>query len=300
MKTILVTGGTVFVSRYVASYFVARGDRVYVLNRGTRPQPAGVTPLLADRHALGGLLRSMTFDAVLDMTAYHADDIILLLDALSDFATYVLLSSSAVYPETAFQPIQEETALGPNRFWGAYGLGKIGAEHALLGRVPNAYILRPPYLYGPMNNLYREAFVFDCALQNRPFCLPQDGQMGLQFFYIEDLCRFLDVLLDTRPAQTVFNLGHPQSLPVAEWVRLCYAAVGKVPAFVSVDGTVEQRAYFCFRPYEYRLDVAKQQALLPSLTPMAEGLDASLAWYLAHPDSVNRKPYLDYIDHCLL
>lgn len=300
MKTILVTGGTVFVSRYVASYFVARGDRVYVLNRGTRPQPAGVTPLLADRHALGGLLRSMTFDAVLDMTAYHADDIILLLDALSDFGTYVLLSSSAVYPETAFQPIQEETALGPNRFWGAYGLGKIGAEHALLGRVPNAYILRPPYLYGPMNNLYREAFVFDCALQNRPFCLPQDGQMGLQFFYIEDLCRFLDVLLDTRPAQTVFNLGHPQSLPVAEWVRLCYAAVGKVPAFVSVDGTVEQRAYFCFRPYEYRLDVAKQQALLPSLTPMAEGLDASLAWYLAHPDSVNRKPYLDYIDHCLL
>lgn len=300
MKTILVTGGTVFVSRYVASYFVARGDRVYVLNRGTRPQPAGVTPLLADRHALGGLLRSMTFDAVLDMTAYHADDIILLLDALSDFGTYVLLSSSAVYPETAFQPIQEETALGPNRFWGAYGLGKIGAEHALLGRVPNAYILRPPYLYGPMNNLYREAFVFDCALQNRPFCLPQDGQMGLQFFYIEDLCRFLDVLLDTRPAQTVFNLGHPQSLPVAEWVRLCYAAVGKVPAFVSVDGTVEQRAYFCFRPYEYRLDVAKQQALLPSLTPMAEGLDASLAWYLAHPDSVNQKPYLDFIDCCLL
>lgn len=300
MKTILVTGGTVFVSRYVASYFVARGDRVYVLNRGTRPQPAGVTPLLADRHALGGLLRSMTFDAVLDMTAYHADDIILLLDALSDFGTYVLLSSSAVYPETAFQPIQEETALGPNRFWGAYGLGKIGAEHALLGRVPNAYILRPPYLYGPMNNLYREAFVFDCALQNRPFCLPQDGQMGLQFFYIEDLCRFLDVLLDTRPAQTVFNLGYPQSLPVAEWVRLCYAAVGKVPAFVSVDGTVEQRAYFCFRPYEYRLDVAKQQALLPSLTPMAEGLDASLAWYLAHPDSVNRKPYLDFIDCCLL
>lgn len=300
MKTILVTGGTVFVSRYVASYFVARGDRVYVLNWGTRPQPEGVTPLLADRHALGGLLRSMTFDAVLDMTAYQADDVSLLLDALDDFRTYVLLSSSAVYPETAPQPFQEETSLGPNRFWGAYGLGKIEAEQALLGRVPNAYILRPPYLYGPMNNLYREAFVFDCALQNRPFFLPQDGQMGLQFFYIEDLCRFLDVLLDTRPAQTVFNLGHPQSLSVADWVRLCYAAVGKVPTFVSVDEAVEQRSYFCFRPYAYRLDVAKQQALLPSLTPMAEGLDASLAWYLAHPDSVNRKPYLDFIDRCLL
>lgn len=300
MKTILVTGGTVFVSRYVASHFVARGDRVYVLNRGTRPQVEGATPLLADRHALDGLLRSMTFDAVLDMTAYHADDVVLLLDALGDFGTYVLLSSSAVYPETASQPFREETAPGPNRFWGDYGLGKIEAEQALLGRVPNAYILRPPYLYGPMNNLYREAFVFDCAMRNRPFCLPQNGQMGLQFFYIEDLCRFLDVLLDTRPAQTVFNLGNPQSLSVSEWVRLCYAAAGKTPAFRSVDGTVEQRSYFCFHLYEYRLDVAKQQALLPALMPMAEGLDASLAWYLAHPDSVNRRPYLEYIDRWLL
>lgn len=300
MKTILVTGGTVFVSRYVASHFVARGDRVYVLNRGTRPQVEGATPLLADRHALDGLLRSMTFDAVLDMTAYHADDVVLLLDALGDFGTYVLLSSSAVYPETASQPFREETAPGPNRFWGDYGLGKIEAEQALLGRVPNAYILRPPYLYGPMNNLYREAFVFDCAMRNRPFCLPQNGQMGLQFFYIEDLCRFLDVLLDTRPAQTVFNLGNPQSLSVAEWVRLCYAAAGKTPAFQSVDGTVEQRSYFCFHLYEYRLDVAKQQALLPALTPMAEGLDASLAWYLAHSDGVNRRPYLEYIDRWLL
>ncbi len=300
MKTILITGGTVFVSRYVASHFSAQGDRVYVLNRGTRPQVEGVTPLLADRHALGDLLRSMTFDAVLDMTAYHAEDVTLLLDALGSFGTYVLLSSSAVYPENAPQPFREETALGPNRFWGDYGLGKIEAERALLGRVPNAYILRPPYLYGPMNNLYREAFVFDCALWNRPFYLPQDGQMGLQFFSIEDLCRFLDVLLDTRPAQTVFNLGNPQSLSVAEWVGLCYAAAGKAPAFVSVDESVAQRSYFCFHPYEYQLDVTRQQALLPTLTPMAEGLDASLAWYLAHPNDVNRRPYLDYIDRCLL
>lgn len=38
MKTMLVTGGTVFVSRYVAEYYVAQGYDVYVLNRNTRPQ----------------------------------------------------------------------------------------------------------------------------------------------------------------------------------------------------------------------------------------------------------------------
>lgn len=32
MKKVLVTGGTVFVSKYVASYYVEKGYDVYVLN----------------------------------------------------------------------------------------------------------------------------------------------------------------------------------------------------------------------------------------------------------------------------
>lgn len=38
MKKILVTGGTVFVSKYVAGYFRDNGYEVYVLNRNTKPQ----------------------------------------------------------------------------------------------------------------------------------------------------------------------------------------------------------------------------------------------------------------------
>lgn len=42
MKKLLVTGGTVFVSRFIAEYFVSKGDDVYVLNRNTRVQSKGV------------------------------------------------------------------------------------------------------------------------------------------------------------------------------------------------------------------------------------------------------------------
>ena len=52
MRKILVTGGTVFVSRFIAEYYVAKGDEVYVLNRNTRPQSAAVKLIQADRHAL--------------------------------------------------------------------------------------------------------------------------------------------------------------------------------------------------------------------------------------------------------
>ena len=53
MKTVLVTGGTVFVSRYIAEYYCAAGYDVYVLNRNTREQSQGVKLIEADRHHLG-------------------------------------------------------------------------------------------------------------------------------------------------------------------------------------------------------------------------------------------------------
>ena len=58
MKKILVTGGTTFVSKYVADYFVNAGYEVYVLNRNTKPQVQGVKLIEADRHNLRGILKS--------------------------------------------------------------------------------------------------------------------------------------------------------------------------------------------------------------------------------------------------
>jgi nucleoside-diphosphate-sugar epimerase len=49
MRKILVTGGTVFVSKYVAEYYLNQGDKVYVLNRNTREQPIGAILIEADR-----------------------------------------------------------------------------------------------------------------------------------------------------------------------------------------------------------------------------------------------------------
>lgn len=298
MKTVLVTGGTVFVSRYVAEYYVAKGYDVSVLNRNSRQQSAGVKLIQADRHDLGDTLRGLHFDVVID-TAYTAGDVDSLLDALGSYGEYILISSSAVYPEYAPQPFTEETPLGPNRYWGKYGTNKIEAERALLARDPNAYILRPPYLYGQMNNVYREAFVFDCALEGRRFYLPGDGEMKLQFFHVDDLCRFIDVLLRRRPGQHIFNVGSRDAVSIRQWVELCYRAAGKQAEFVHVYDEVEQRNYFSFYGYEYYLDVTKQYELLGDVKPLEEGLREAFDWYKDNPDQVNKKPYLEYIDRHL-
>ncbi|MBR4027896.1 MAG: NAD-dependent epimerase/dehydratase family protein, partial [Lachnospiraceae bacterium] len=211
MKKILVTGGTVFVSRYIAEYYVKKGYDVYVLNRNSKKQSKGVTLIEADRHYLGEVLRTYSFDIIID-TAYNSNDVELLLDAVGEYKDYILISSSAVYPEYVPQPFKEDTILALNKYWGKYGTDKIEAEQVLMKRNPNAYIVRPPYLYGPMNTVYREAFVFDCALADRKFYLPKDGEMQLQFFHIHDLCRFIDNILINRPEQHIFNVGNKETV----------------------------------------------------------------------------------------
>lgn len=296
MKTILVTGGTVFVSRFAAEYFVKKGWRVYVLNRGTRPQSDGVTLIQADRHDIGDKLRGLYFDAVLDITAYTARDVNSLLDALGEFDKYIFISSSAVYPETTPQPFSESAPTGKNRIWGSYGENKAQAERALSERWPEAYILRPPYLYGPMNNLYREAFAFDCALSGRRFCLPQDGKMNLQLLHVADLCRFMEMILEKSSDRRIFNVGNSETVTVRDWAVLCYKAAGKEPRFFNVRARIAQRNYFCFYDYDYRLDVSAQNALLPAVVPLEQGLRESLEWYLNNRSGVSKKPYLQFID----
>lgn len=296
MRNILVTGGTVFVSRYVAEYFVRQGEKVFVLNRNNRPQVEGVTLLEGDRHQLGDLLREYSFDVIVDVTAYTKEDVKDLLDALGNFGQYIFISSSAVYPETLPRPFTETQECGENIFWGAYGTDKIEAERYLLEQVPKAYIIRPPYLYGPMNNVYREAFVFDCADSNRVFYLPQDGSMGLQFFHVEDLCRVIEAIIEKQPGNHIFNVGNPKQVTIREWVKLCYQAAGKTPEFREVSTEHAYRSYFCFANYDYVLDVSRQQEILADTKPLAEGLREAYAWYEKNKEQVNRRDYFSYIE----
>ena len=241
-------------------------------------------------------MKDTYFDVVADITAYDAQDIVDLYNALGTFGQYIMISSSAVYPEYGVLPFLEDSKTAENKFWGKYGIDKLEAEKALLERVKDAYILRPPYLYGPMNNVYREAFVFDCAKADRKFYLPKDGSMKLQFFHVRDLCRLMEVIINDNPSDHIFNVGNKDTISIKDWVSMCYACLGKVPTFVNVYNDIEQRKYFSFYQYEYCLDVQRQNKIYPNTIPLDTGLKEAVAWYLENETEVNKKPYFDYID----
>ena len=104
---ILVTGGTTFVSKYVAEYFVNKGNEVYVINRNTREQVDGVVLIEGDRMNLDDKLKNLHFDVVVD-TAYNKEQVSTLVNSIGSFNDYIFISSSAVYPETNPQPFTEK------------------------------------------------------------------------------------------------------------------------------------------------------------------------------------------------
>lgn len=295
MKRILVTGGTVFVSKYVAKYFELKKYEVYVLNRGTKKQVENVNLICSDRNNLKNSLQYYSFDAIIDVCGYNQKDIKNILDAVGEFKDYIFISSSAVYPETNMQPFSEKQGIGLNSIWGKYGTDKIEAEEYLLSRVTDAYILRPPYLYGPMQNVYREPFVFECALKNRKFYIPNDGKMKLQFFHVDDLCKIIEKIIEKHPKEHIINVGNKELVDINTFVELCYKIVGTPLEKVYVTNHDNQRDYFSFYNYEYVLDVSIQNELLPVQKKLFDGLKESYEWFKDNSDEVVKKDYIKFI-----
>ncbi|WP_455822853.1 NAD-dependent epimerase/dehydratase family protein [Clostridium butyricum] len=296
MKRILVTGGTVFVSKYVAKYFQSNNYEVYVLNRGSKQQIENINLICANRNNLKDCLKDFYFDSIIDVCGYNQQDIKNILDAVGGFKDYIFISSSAVYPETNMQSFSENQSIGVNKIWGKYGIDKIEAEEYLISKVPNAYILRSPYLYGPMQNVYREPFVFECALKNRKFYIPNDGKMKLQFFHVDDLCKVIEKILEKHPTNHIYNVGNTESIDINTFIELCYKVVGTPLEKVYVTEHNNQRDYFSFYDYEYSLDVTKQSELLMEEKDLFEGLKESYKWFKNNYNEVEKKDYIKYIE----
>lgn len=293
----LVLGGTQFVSRALAMELIAAGHEVSILTRGQRPVDyRGLSEhIVADRKDPSSMrcLRGRTFDAVWDVSGYDAADAQGVLDALlpAEGTRYVFVSSGAVYrPSDA--PVGEDAPTGGNEHWGAYGLDKLAAEELLARRQRqegfDLAVVRPAYVYGPGNNLYREAFFFDRIAAGRAVPVPRGGTTA-QFVFIADLVRML-VSLATCPFRgyEAFNCAYPEAVGWKELVRAAAAAVGGEVRLKEVDcrGSFEARSFFPFRDCTYLLDAgkAKRWGLEAPSTALREGMRASCAWYrLARP-----------------
>src|SRR5205814_218803 len=210
---------------------------------------------------------------------------------------YVFMSSVAAYGDGLNH--HEGDALAPDDAPDLYVRNKAMSERALFRlhqRIGLPVVtLRPPYIYGPGNPYYREAFFWDRLRAGRPIIIPGDGRRLMQFVYIQDLVKAaLRVVEEPAAAGHAFNIANALPVSQTEAVEAFAKAIRKTPKFVRSPRDYILRAgghpmgpklyfgvYLDMPPIT--LVTAKAQRVLKfKPTDFAAGLAETYKWYVRH------------------
>jgi nucleoside-diphosphate-sugar epimerase len=244
---VLVIGGTLFIGRSLVKELLKAGHDVTVMHR--RPEHdlgKKVASLMADRNDPDGVRRAMSgqrFDVVFDnvydwergTTAAQVEGTA---KACGNHLTrYIFMSSVAAYGDGLNH--HEGDALAPDDHPEAYARNKAMSERALF-RMHHRYglpivTIRPPYVYGPGNPFYREAFFWDRFRDARPIILPGDGRRLMQFVFVKDLVTAcLRAMEETQAVGHAFNIANPRPVTQMDAVLAFAQAAGKKATLVRI------------------------------------------------------------------
>ena len=102
---------------------------------------------------------------------------------------------------------------------------------------------RPPFVYGPRNNFYREQFFWDRLRAGRPIIIPGDGHRLMQFVYVNDLVQaMVRSMEEPHAVGEAFNIGDPKPVTQVELVEKLAKAANVEPTLVRVPRDVIAQA----------------------------------------------------------
>ena len=199
----LIIGGSKFIGKHLLLKLVEYGHEITVVNRGKTPfvYPEGVNHLIIDRkdnNAMKNTLEHETFDWVFDVCAVAGNDTKNIIEILQgNIEKFVHVSTGSVYDFPTMnsqltKPVYEEDTIGPineNEHW--YMREKRLCEKYLMEAYEKDHfpvsIIRPTFVYGPDNYIYREAYFFDRIISDRPLLIPSPGHAYFDLVHVDDV-----------------------------------------------------------------------------------------------------------------
>ena len=254
------------------------------------------------RDALYGRRFEVAFDNVYDFErGTTAAQVEATVHACGDrLGRYIFLSSVASYGDGLNH--KESDPLAPDYHPEPYVRHKATTERLLFRMHATSGLpvvtFRPPFVYGPRTNYYREQFLWDRLRAGRPIIIPGDGHRLMQLVYVNDLVTaMIKSMYEPRAIGEAFNIGDPKPLTQVELVEKLARAANIEPALVRVPrdaiaqaGGSDFTERFYFGEY-YDLppiteNIGKVTRVLKmKLTPFEVGLKDTYKWYLR-----NHKP----------
>ncbi len=305
----LVVGGTQFIGRILVAELVKAGHGVSVLHRKPKHNLGRrVGNIVADRNdpkAMKAALAGKSFDVVFDnvydwergTTAAHVEGTARAVDG--NLQRYVFVSSVAAYGDGLNH--HEGDALAADDAAELYVRNKAMSERALFRlhqRIGLPVVtLRPPFIYGPHNPFYREAYFWDRLRAGRSIILPGDGRRLMQFVFVKDLVSAsLKVMAEPNAVGHAFNIANARPVSQMELVEMLAKICHKPAKFIRVPREFLNRAggnpmgpklYFGVYldvPPITQITAKAQRVLKFKPTDFEAGLKETYQWYLRNAD----------------
>ena len=268
----LVIGGSGFVGQALVKKLLKNECDVTLLNRGHKLIEK-TQQLIADRTISSQMKKAAemaphSFDVVIDISSYSQENSEIAWECFAHHTPHwIHLSTVAVYKSSQKRPPLETDEIGGAEIWRDYGRTKSEAEFFLQTQIlgPRVTILRPPYIYGPGNNLDRETFIWSRVLQGKPVIIPGDGNTPLQFIHVDDLSEFFVYAFfrSNESHVAVYNVAAREQVTMKQYVASLADIIGLSDPGVC-GGTetsgFNARQYFPFRDYPCWANVDKIHA----------------------------------------
>ena len=191
-------------------------------------------------------------DLLVDCVCFTAEDAARLLPLARDTASTVLISSKAVYVDTAGRhsnspvkpdfggPVREDQPTvapgdGDYRSAEGYPAGKVAAEQVLLDSGAPVTVLRPSKIHGPGSRQPREWVFVKRVLDRRPVLFLTHRGAGVDHPTAAANIAALIDLAAARPGRRILNAADPDAPSALEISRVIARHLGRTWAEVLLD-----------------------------------------------------------------
>lgn len=236
---ILIIGGTGVISREVLRQLVEKKFHVTIVNRGRSLSsiPDEVEVLYQDRKEKAGfaeLFTNRTFDTVIDMISFNADDIRQTIDVFKDKTGQIMIVSSVAAYKRPLRSIP--TRESDIEFWESpayvYGYEKALMEEYIFQRISSAppiTVIRPSLTFGEgcrnVGVIRQNIGILDRIRRSKPLLMFGDGTNPWSFTFTPDLARMMIGLIgNSRAFGEAFHLANQER---TNWLDL-YLEFGKI------------------------------------------------------------------------
>jgi nucleoside-diphosphate-sugar epimerase len=313
---VLFIGGTGVISSACSELALARGIKLYLLNRGqaARPASAGAHVLSADirdRAGARAALAGHTFDAVVDWVAFTPEHVAADIELFRGrTGQYVFISSATVYEKPPSRlPITESTPLG-NPFW-AYAANKLACEE-LLRRAHRTEqfpvtIVRPSHTYDRTKLPTLGGYTAIARLrEGKPAVVHGDGASLWVLTHHRDFAvGFVGLLGNPRAVGEAFHITSDELLTWNQIYSILAWAAGAEPRLIHVPSEIIARfdpelgaGLLGDKAHSVIFDNSKIRTFVPDFAPaipFASGAQEIMAWYDADPARQAINPALDQL-----